>query len=359
MCKSCTVAIDQTQSDQFAQRMMDILNHSALGLMSSIGYRTGLFDTMAECEPSTSHQIADAAHLNERYVREWLGAMVTGRIVDYNPDSQTYWLPPEHAAWLTCKNAPNNMAVTTQWLHVMAYVEDRIVESFATGGGLAYEEYNRFHEVMADESNQTVVTPLIDQLLPLADGVKAQLEKGIDVLDVGCGSGWALIQMAEMFPQSRFTGYDLCDEAVDSANDLAMSEGLTNITFQVKDVAHFDDKETYDLILTLDSVHDQARPDKVLKNIYNALKPDGTYFCQDIAGSSQVQNNMDHPMAPFIYTISCTHCMSVSLGRNGAGLGAMWGREMACEMMLQAGFTQVDVKTLEHDIINNYYIVKK
>ena len=174
---------------------------------------------------------------------------------------------------------------------------------------------------MADESNQTVVTHLIDQLLPLADGTADQLKKGIEVLDVGCGR--ALIQLAEAFGNSRFTGYDLCDEAVNRADELVASKGLTNMEFVVKGVAGFDDQKKFDLIFILDAVHDQAKPGQVLKNIYNALKPDGTYFCQDIAGSSQVENNMDHPIAPFIYTISCTHCMSVSLGQNGAGLGAM------------------------------------
>jgi hypothetical protein len=90
--------LDQSKADAFADRMLTILNEGALALMSSIGHRTRLFDVMGELPPSTSRQIADAAGLNERYVREWLGAMVTGRIVEYDPDNQTYWLPPEHAA---------------------------------------------------------------------------------------------------------------------------------------------------------------------------------------------------------------------------------------------------------------------
>ena len=359
MCTNCTITIDQTQSDQFAERMITMLNHGALGLMTSIGYRTGLFDSMADLEASTSQQIADAADLNERYVREWLGAMVTGKIVNFNSEDRTYHLPAEHAAWLTRKSSPNNIAVTTQWLHVMAYVEDGIVECFQKGGGLSYDDYNRFHEVMADESHQTVVTPLVDQLLPLAEGVKEKLEQGIEVLDVGCGSGKALIELAKEYPNSRFTGYDSSQEVVERAAQEAGRNGLTNITFVVQNASDFDDKGTFDLILTLDSVHDQAKPDLMLRNIFNALKPDGTYFCQDIAGSSYVEKNLEHPIAPFMYTISCTHCMSVSLGQDGAGLGAMWGKELACQMIKEAGFSQVEVKNLEHDFINNYYIIRK
>lgn len=80
---------------------------------------------------------------------------------------------------------------------------------------------------------------------------------------------------------------------------------------------------------------------------------------QDIAGSSQVQQNMEHPIAPFLYTISCMHCMTVSLSQNGKGLGAMWGKELACKMLNEAGFSQVEVKQLPHDPINYYYIVTK
>ncbi len=359
MCTNCAINIDQTKSDTFAEKMMGVLNQSAIGIMTSIGYRTGLFDAMAELEASTSQEIADAANLNERYVREWLGAMVTAEIIEYNPENKKYVLPDEHAAWLTRKNAPNNIAVTAQWIHVMASVEDRIVESFKNGGGLSYDEYNRFHEVMADESHQTVVTPLLDTLLPLADGLKEKLEKGIDVLDVGCGSGRALIALAKAFPNSRFTGYDFSKKAVQNAEEHTQKENLKNIGFVEKNAAEFYDQEKFDLIFTFDSVHDQAKPDRMLKNIYNALKSDGTYFCQDIAGSSYVENNMEHPLAPFIYTISCTHCMSVSLAQGGAGLGAMWGKELATKMMKEAGFSSVELKELAHDPINYYYIVKK
>ncbi len=359
MCSNCNIQIDQTKSDQFAEKMVSIINQGALGIMISIGYRTRLFDVMGELEASTSQQIAEAAKLNERYVREWLGAMVTGGIVNYDAENRTYALPSEHAAWLTRENAPNNIAVTAQWLPLMAQVEDRIVESFEKGGGLEYSEYNRFNEIMADESYQTVVTPLIDTLLPLAEGLKEKLEQGIDVLDVGCGQGRALLALAEAFPKSRFTGYDFLESAVQVAEEDASKRKLTNIAFMQKDAASFDDKEKYDLIFTFDSVHDQAKPDQMLKNIFNALKSDGTYFCQDIAGSSYVEKNMEHPVAPFMYALSTTHCMSVSLAQNGAGLGSMWGKELATQMMKEAGFSSVEVKELEHDFINYYYVVTK
>lgn len=353
------VNFNEVKSEQFAERMMSILNNGALNLMISIGYRTGLFDTMNGIEPSTSEQIATAAKLNERYVREWLGAMVSGEILDYDIDTKTYSLPPEHAAWLTRAAVPNNIAVTTQWLSVLGSVEDKIVECFHKGGGVPYEAYERFHEVMSDESNQTVIAPLIDQTLPLVPGIIDKLKQGIEVMDLGCGSGFALVHMAKEFPNSRFTGYDISEEAIGRGKAHAEQSGVSNVNLIAKDVATIDDSDKYDLILTFDAIHDQADPDRVLKNINLALKDDGVYLMQDIAGSSHVHNNIDHMIGPFIYTISCMHCMTVSLSQNGKALGAMWGKELATDMLKNAGFTEVEIKELAHDPINYYYIVRK
>ncbi|MCZ6790978.1 MAG: class I SAM-dependent methyltransferase [Candidatus Dadabacteria bacterium] len=351
--------IDEVKSEQFAERMMTILNHGALNLMISIGYRTGLFDVMSELPASTSEEIAKAAGLNERYVREWLGAMVTGGIIDHYHEKKSYSLPEEHAVWLTRKAVPNNIAVTTQWISLLGSVEDKIVECFKNGGGVPYEAFERFHEVMSDESHQTVIVPLLDQTLPLIEGIKERLEEGINVLDVGCGSGFALVHMAREFPNSRFTGYDISEEAIDRGTAHAAQYDLTNVTLIAKDVAEFDDVQKYDLITTFDAIHDQADPDRVLSNINRALKDDGVYLMQDIAGSSHVHNNMDHPLAPLLYTTSCMHCMTVSLSQNGKGLGAMWGKELATDMVKNAGFTQVEIKEQPHDPINYYYIIRK
>jgi 2-polyprenyl-3-methyl-5-hydroxy-6-metoxy-1,4-benzoquinol methylase len=358
MCSACNTDINQEKSDRFAEKMFDILNHGALTIMISIGHRTGLFDTMSELTHSTSADIASAAGLNERYVREWLGAMVTGEIVDYEPSEGTYHLPAEHAVWLTRKATPNNLAVSTQWLSIAGSVEDLIVECFKNGGGVPYEEYKRFSEVMSEESNQTVVVPLHDHLLPLVPGIKERLGAGIEVLDVGCGSGYALIHLAKLFPNSRFTGYDLLPEAIERGRALAAENDLTNISFEPMDVSRLEDRERFDLITTFDAVHDQADPYRVLSNIYAALKSDGVYFMQDIKGSSQVEKNMDNPLAPYLYTVSCTHCMTVSLAQGGKGLGAMWGKELACEMLKETGFGNIEVKELPHDPINYYYIIR-
>jgi len=178
-------------------------------------------------------------------------------------------------------------------------------------------------------------------------------------MDVGCGSGWAICEMASAFPNSRFTGYDLSNEGIERARQVAEQRGLKNIRFGVKDISDLGEIEAFDLITAFDVIHDQAQPATVLNEIAQALKPDGTFLMQDIGASSHVHGNLDHDMGPFLYTISCMHCMTVSLAQGGAGLGAVWGKETACNMLAEAGFTDVEVKELEHDPLNYYYINKK
>jgi SAM-dependent methyltransferase len=212
---------------------------------------------------------------------------------------------------------------------------------------------------MAEESDQTVVAAILDDILPGVPGLVGRLEAGIDVLDVGCGSGRALNLLAATFPNSRFAGYDFSEEAVAIGRAEAEQRGLENVRFEAKDVAELTDSSAFDLITAFDAIHDQARPDAVLAGIARALRGDGLFLMQDIAGSSHVHEDVQHPIGTFLYTISCMHCMTVSLANDGAGLGAMWGRETACRMLADAGFGDVLVKSLDHDVINFYYTARK
>ena len=204
------------------------------------------------------------------------------------------------------------------------------------------------------------MSALTEYVLPLVPGLLDALEQGIQVLDVGCGSGRAMNKLAQLFPNSRFKGYDFSEEAIAAAITEAQAYGLTNVQFQAKDAATMDEVECYDLITTFDAIHDQARPDIVLRHIYNALRTDGgVYLMQDIRAASDLSGNLDHPLAPFLYTTSCMHCMTVSLAAGGMGLGTMWGREKALEMLNEAGFVSIEMKELPHDIMNDYYLLRK
>ena len=349
---------NQKKAEAFSLGLVEVFNKSAIALALSIGSRVGLFEAMAHQSDLTSQQIAERAELNERYVREWLGTMVTGRVINYFPETKTYQLPDEHAAFLT-EDGEYNFATGMQFVPVLAQVEDHLVECFRNGGGVPYSEFHRFHEVMAAESSQTVVAALDPHILPLVPGLKDKLTAGIDVLDVGCGSGKAMILLAEKYPASQFAGYDFSEEAIATARANAAAKGLGNVRFEVRDAANIGETAEYDLITSFDAIHDQADPAGMLASIEQALRPNGVYLVQDITGSSYLENNYERPASPWLYTISYSHCMTVSLADGGQGLGAMWGEELAVEMMKAAGFTNVAMHHLDHDFMNTYYVATK
>lgn len=362
MCNTA-ITMPQTASTEtgFDEWFVTAVNSGALMLMISIGHRTGLFDTMSDMNWTDSVELAKQAGLNERYVREWLGAMATGGVVETD-SSDRYKLPKEHAQFLTRNTDLENLAVIAQYIAVMGSVEDDIVECFYNGGGVPYEKYDRFHEVMAEDSGMTVLDALEDYILPLIPGLTEKLENGISVLDVGCGRGRAMLKMAELFPTSKFKGLDLSEEAISWARAKARERNLENIEFEIRDASDFDqtaEPEAYDFVTTFDAVHDQAKPLAVLKGINRTLKPGGTYLMQDIHSTGHVHKNMDHPLGPALYTVSCMHCMSVSLAQGGDGLGAMWGREKAQELLQKAGFEDIEIHRLDHDIQNDYYVMNK
>lgn len=346
-------------TEEFTERIAATLDGASLTILLSIGHQTGLLDTMAGLAPATSAQIADAAGLNERYVREWLGGMTTGHVVEYDADTATYSLPAHRAGVLTRAAGPQNLAVVAQFLPLLGEVEQKIVGCFRAGGGLPYSEFPRFHQLMAEESGAVFDATLVDVVLPLVDGLPERLRAGADVADFGCGSGHAINVMAQAFPSSRFTGIDFSEQAIATGIREAADRGLTNAAFESHDLPELDKFEAYDVITVFDAIHDQAQPARVLENIYRALRPGGVLLMADIKASSRLEENVGVPMSTYLYTTSLMHCMTVSLALDGAGLGTAWGTQLAVKMVGDAGFDDVRVAEIEADPINNYYIAKK
>jgi len=356
-------AIDEQQfadtTEEFAGRIAGSIDSASLAILLSIGHQTKLFDTLAELPPATSAQIADTAGLNERYVREWLGGMASARVVEFDPEAQTYALPRHRAAVLTRAAGPDNLARVAQFVSLLGEVEQQVLGCFERGGGLPYTAYPRFHKLMAEMSGEVFDAALVDGILPMADGLPELLRAGADVADIGTGSGHAINVMAKAFPASRFTGIDFSDEGLAAGRAEAQRLGLTNASFVAKDVAAIDVSETYDVITVFDAIHDQAHPARVLDNIYRALRPGGLLLMVDIKASTQLEDNVGVPFTTYMYTVSTMHCMSVSLGLDGDGLGTCWGRQLATSMLADAGFTDVTVREIESDAFNYYYIARK
>ncbi|MER5252952.1 methyltransferase domain-containing protein [Streptomyces sp. NPDC002855] len=349
--------LDPVRQERFAERMVEVLNDSCLGYLCSLGHRTRLFDVLSGMPPATSERIAEAAGLNERYVREWLGGMTVGGVVEYAPENRTYWLPPEHAASLARAAGPDNMAAFLQDLALLGNVEDQVLESFHKGGGVPYSSYPRFQELQAEETARVYDAALVDGIIPVAPGLSERLRGGIDVLDVGTGQGHAVIVLAQAFPASRFRGVDMSETGIAAARGEAARLGLANVRFDVADSAEL--TGSYDLITAFDVIHDLARPARTLSAIAEALRDDGVFLMGDIAASSKLEENLGHPLGPALYTFSVFYCMTVSLGEGGAGLGTVWGRQTALRMLAEAGFGDVEVHQVEGDILNVYYVARR
>lgn len=348
---------DVSKARAFGERLFDIYTGGLLSLMVDIGHRTGLFGAAAQ-GPATSHELATRAGLSERYVREWLGAMVAAAVFDYDAATARYSLPPEHAVRLTGKTV-YNMAPMSRVVSLLARHIDRVAEAFRNGGGVPYTEFGpEFAELMDEVNRRAYDAYLIRDYLTAAPELPQRLRRGIRVADIGCGSGYCVNLMARKYPASQFTGYDIDPDALARARREAEALGITNATFQVLDAACLPSEPQFDFITAFDAIHDQAAPAEVLKRIFQALAPGGIFLMVDINASSDLGGNLTNPMAPFLYSLSVLYCLTVSLAQAGAGLGALWGRETALRMLAQAGFSQIDLRDAP-DHMNAIYICRK
>lgn len=350
--------IDLDAVEAFAGRMLGVIADASTALTLSVGHRTRLFDVLADLPPSTSDEIARSAGLHERYVREWLAAMLVGGIVEHNPHAGTWSLPAEHAAVLTRAAGSDNLAKLAQFIGLMASVEHDVVRCFHEGGGVPYSAYTEFHALMAEDSKDLAEAILIDRVVPLVDGLADRLDQGIAVADIGCGSGHHLNVLAAAFPASTFVGYDFSEQAIAEARATARARGVDTVRLELRDVSDLSGVGPFDLITAFDAIHDQAHPAAVLAGIAAALAPDGMFLMVDVKASSHPHENVELPTAPFLYAISLMHCMTVSLAQDGTGLGAAWGEQTAIRMLREAGFGSVEVREAEGDLINNYYVAR-
>jgi SAM-dependent methyltransferase len=307
-----------------------------------VGHRTGLFGALAE-GPGGSSDIAERAGLDERYVREWLGAMATARIVEYDPASGRFTLPPEHGVCLTGTSS-RNLAPGSQMVSLLARHVGEVAECFRSGGGVPYSAYKPDFTTAMDRSWRLLYDGLlVSRFLPLVDGLPDRLESGIRVADLGCGTGHAVNVMARAYPASTFVGYDFSEEAIRHAAAEASEMGLDNARFEVLDVTRLPAEPRFDLITSFDSIHDQRDPATTLRRVAEALAPDGLYFMVEPKASSRLEENIGNPFAPYIYGVSVLHCLTVSLADGGAGLGTAWGEQTARRMLAEAGFGSVEV----------------
>lgn len=349
--------LDPQKIEARAQQVVSIYAGSMLNYMIDLGHRTGLLATAAQ-GPGTSEELAARAGLTERYVREWLAAMVTGGVFEYDPATTTYTLPPEAAAVLTGGPLPLAVMAGLQ-THLGKHVHE-VARAFREGGGVPYSAFRpEFTDLMDQMGRTWFDTALVDAFLPVVDGLVARLEAGISVADIACGTGHALVVLARRFPASTFVGFDLDEGAIARARAEASGAGLDNVRFEVADVAQLDLIGAFDAVFVFEALHDQVDPAGVLACIHAGLRPGGVLVMKEPTAADALEDNIGNPFAPILYSISTLHCMTVSLAHGGAGIGTAFGPQLARTLLGDAGFEGIETSPAPGDPTDAVYVARK
>jgi ubiquinone/menaquinone biosynthesis C-methylase UbiE len=351
----------------FSDKLVQILNYGALNLGLGIGYALDIFDVMDEKGSAlTLGELAGATGLNSRYLKEWLGIMVTGGIIEmteYQDVDDTFFLPPSHGDLLCRRAGNNNLGVYTQEIPLLtACAMDAVKQGFKTGRGVPFSIYPDFQAFMSELADAKHRKVLIQEFIPYVDQgrLEKRLQQGIRVCDIGCGQGVAVCLMAQAYPNSEFIGMDNHEKALEQARALSESFGLSNITFINQDAAKIHEASTFsrhfDYVCAFDAIHDQSHPLDALKGVKYMLRAGGLFSMIDIKAATNIKGNVDHPMGPFLYTVSLMHCMPIGLNDNGSGLGMMWGKQQAIDLLKQAGFSTVCAEDIPNDAFNLHFL---
>lgn len=352
--------VDPDQLKRFSYHVFTKLEGAVTAGMIHLGDRLGLYSAMAAADrPLTSAELAGTTELDERWVREWLHNQAAAQLVTY--DGERFGLTPEGVALLADEHHPAyGMGMFHRLPQTMESLE-RLPESFRSGLGHNYDSHGPEGAVGIERSfgpwNNTFFVPLV---LPAMDDVVAKLEAGAAVADVGCGTGRAIILMAEAFPASRFEGYDISQHALDMAADRLARSGVTNAAFHDARERGLPQDGSLDLVTTMDCIHDMTHPAEMIADIRASLRDDGTWLLVDIkARDTPAENIEKHPLGALMYGMSVMSCMSSALSEpGGAGLGTLGLPESkARELATAAGFTRFRKLPIDH-AANSFFEIR-
>lgn len=335
-------SLDTEKLHAFLGRLMGDMAGAIAASLCALGDRLGLFKALAGGGPATSTELAERAGIHERYAREWLRGMASARYLEYDPASCRYSLPVEHALALADEGGLLFMGGAFDQLRGLAGPLDQLASAFRSGDGVpqaAYDDelYRGIERMSAGWFNNL----LVQQWIPALPGVQERLEQGGNVADIGCGSGQALIRLAQAFPRSRFVGYDTFGEAVARATANAERAAVGDrVRFVRRDAAE-QLRERYDLITAFDMLHDAPRPDALLRAVREALTPEGVLLVLEVAGGPTPEANVG-PLATIKYGTSVLYCLPTALANGAEGLGSLGLPEPALRALCtEAGLTQV------------------
>ena len=350
--------MDQQRMMDFRMRIAVDVGAAFAGLSTSIGGRLGLYRAMAGAPPLTSAELAAKTELNERYVREWLGAQVAGEYVDFDPETGTYLLPDEHAAVLADPDSPMYAIGSFFMIKALYATEDRLVDAFRSGEGVGWGEHHpALFEGVAAFFRPGYAAALVPEWLPAMPGVVEKLTEGARVADVGCGHGHSTMLMAKAFPNSTFVGYDFHPPSIEAARKNAAEQGLSDrMTFDVATAQDFPGAE-YDLITFFDCLHDLGDPEGALRRAEQTLAQDGTVMIVEPNASANVLDNRN-PIGRSFSSSSVVVCLPAALAQNGPqALGNHAGEAAMRALAERAGLR--DWRLGLETMANRVYAVKR
>ncbi|MGH3043863.1 MAG: class I SAM-dependent methyltransferase [Gaiellaceae bacterium] len=336
------MAVQERSTEAFVGQALADLAASYAGVMISTGYKLGLYRALAGQGPLSSHELAARTELDERYVREWLDSQVVGGYLAYHEESETYELPAEHVP--VQEDSPLFLPPAFDIPASMWFDQERILEAFRTGGGVAWGEHDpRLQHGIAVFYRNAYSATLVPEWLPALDGVVEKLERGARVADIGTGHGHSTILMAQAFERSRFVGLDTHEASIEAARANAEEAGVTDrVDFQVADASSYAGSG-FELICFFDALHDLGDPIGAARHAYEALAHDGTLMVvEPFAGDSLLEN--EGTVGRLYYTASAAMCIPHSRSEDvGLALGAQAGPARLTAVLEEAGFRNVRV----------------
>ncbi|GBF93911.1 transcriptional regulator [Raphidocelis subcapitata] len=335
--------------------------------MVFVGDKLGLYRALKQAGgPVTSAQLAAAAGLQERWVREWLHQQAAARLVECDREAAAFWMTRAQLDVLANEEgadaSPYFSAGTAGGILNLGDHRDALLDCFRTGAGLSYDRHGPACAAGVKRELGVWTRHFLVEKVSSLPGLLPKLKAGAKVADVGCGAGLAICLLAAAFPKSEFHGYDISKHALELAVSDAAARGLPN--------AHFHDcsrpegrlpaAPAFDFVLVNDALHDMTRPDQVLAALRGALQPDGLFLICDIASLGPPAANIEgHPMGACMYAFSVSCCLSSGLSEpGGLGLGTLgFHREVAERMAKEAGFSSFEPLDWESSM-NAYYLVR-
>jgi 2-polyprenyl-3-methyl-5-hydroxy-6-metoxy-1,4-benzoquinol methylase len=337
-----TVEVNPAKLEAFVGQAVTDMAAAMSGVLINLGHKLGLYKAMAESGPITVRDLAEKTGLRERYVKEWLHNHVAGGYVEYCRTTQTYLLPPEHAAVLADPESPYYLVPAFELVASMWLDEDKIAQAFKEGRGFGWHEHHHrlFHGTEAFFRTGYKAN-LTTSWIPALEGVEEKLKAGGKVLDVGCGHGASTIVMAKAYPRSTFVGVDYHADSIQVAKQRAEEAGVADrVTFEVASAKDYTGTG-FDLICFFDCLHDMGDPAGAAARARKALAKGGSVLLVEPFANDCITENMG-PVARMYYAASTTLCVPNSLSQEvGAGLGAQAGEAKLREILKTGGFGTV------------------